>query len=83
MSPTRQHLHLGGEPELAISPLAIACQRRYLLPAGLTQGWVAEPETLRVTLPPSAVPLGQPAPTAFRGPEVEAGFPAGVGPGGS
>lgn len=83
MSPTRQHLHLRGEPELAISLLAMACQRRYLPPAGLTQGWGAEPETLRVTLPPSAVPLGQPAPTAFRGSEVEAGFPAGVGPGGS
>ena len=73
----------GGEPELAISPLAITCQQRHLPPAGLTQGWIAKPETLHVTLPPSAVPLRQPAPTAFRGPEVEAGFPAGVGPGGS
>lgn len=33
-----------------------------------------EPETPHLTLPPSTVPLEQPAPTAFRGPKVEAGF---------
>ena len=40
-----------------------------------------EPETPHLTLPPSTVPLEQPAPTAFRGPEVEAGLLQGSGQG--
>ena len=39
-NPTRQHRHLGGEPGLAVSLLAIICHWRYLQRVVLAQGRV-------------------------------------------